>query len=57
MIADKQCIEQYAPYAVIIACGGRSLKPKSIPGIGMSHVCTVTDVLNGNVVIQSKKSR
>lgn len=55
MIADKQCIEQYAPYAVIIACGGRSLKPKSIPGIGMSHVCTVTDVLNGNVVIQSKK--
>ncbi|MEI6579465.1 MAG: FAD-dependent oxidoreductase, partial [Eubacteriales bacterium] len=53
--ADKELIESYKPYAVIIATGGFSLKPKSIPGISLSHVCSVTEVQNGTVSLKGRQ--
>lgn len=53
--ADKESIASYAPYAVIIATGGNAIKPKTIQGIGLPNVCTVTEVLNGTVIITGKQ--
>jgi len=47
--ADINMIASYKPYAVIIATGGSGVKPKSIPGVDLPNVCTVTEVLNGTV--------
>ena len=53
--ADKELIESFSPTALIIATGGSSVKPKSIPGVGLPNVCTVTEVLNGTVSLSGKK--
>ena len=53
--ADKESIAGYAPYAVIIATGGNAIKPKTIQGVGLPNVCTVTEVLNGKVIITGKQ--
>ncbi len=42
------------PYAVIIATGGKSIKPGSIPGIAQDNVCTVSEILNGSVRLSGK---
>lgn len=42
-------------YAVVVATGGVSIKPKSIKGVNLQNVCTVTDYLGGNTEIKNKK--
>jgi len=37
------------PYGVVVATGGSSVRPKSIPGAQLSNVCTITEILNGTV--------
>ena len=51
--ADR--INQYKPYAVIIASGGYSVKPGSIPGSELPNVCTVTEILDSSVKLSGKK--
>lgn len=52
--ATKDIIASYNPYAVIFATGANAVKPRSITGIELPHVCTSTDVLNGTVKLQGK---
>ncbi|MGI6248640.1 MAG: FAD-dependent oxidoreductase [Acutalibacteraceae bacterium] len=52
--AQADIIAEYSPYAVIIATGGQAIKPKTIPGVGLPEVCTVTDVLNGSLELKNK---
>jgi 2,4-dienoyl-CoA reductase-like NADH-dependent reductase (Old Yellow Enzyme family)/thioredoxin reductase len=47
--ATPQIISAIAPYAVIIATGGQSVKPRSIPGVDLPKVCTITEMLNGEI--------
>jgi len=47
-------IAKLNPYAVIVATGGSAVKPP-IPGGDQSHVCTVTEILNGSVKVNGKK--
>ncbi|MFV0439767.1 MAG: FAD-dependent oxidoreductase [Lachnospirales bacterium] len=54
-IATKKDILSYNPYAVIIATGGSALKPKSIKGVECENVCTVTEILSGEVNLENKK--
>lgn len=53
--ADKELIESFSPHALIIATGGNSVKPKSIPGVGLPNVCTVTQVLDATVSLSGKQ--
>jgi 2,4-dienoyl-CoA reductase-like NADH-dependent reductase (Old Yellow Enzyme family)/thioredoxin reductase len=53
--ADKELISGFSPYAVIIATGGNAIKPKTIQGIGLPNVCTVTEILNGTVTLHGRK--
>lgn len=52
--ADENIIKSYNPYAVIIATGGFSIKPKSIKGSDRDNVFTTTDILNGSVRLKNK---
>lgn len=52
--ANKDLIGSYNPYAIIIATGGYAIIPRSIPGISLSHVCTVTEVQNGTINLKGK---
>ena len=45
----------YTCDALIIATGGNSVKPKSIPGVGLPNVCTVTQVLDATVSLSGKQ--
>lgn len=51
---DASIIKSYNPYAVIIATGSHARKPNRIKEIEQSNVCTITDILEENVVITSK---
>lgn len=53
--ATKDSIMAYNPYAVVIATGGVSVKPRSIKGIQLDNVCTITEILNGNIKLENKK--
>lgn len=53
--ASKDILEKEQPYAVLIATGGASVKPKSIPGADGENVFTTTEILNGSVKISGKK--
>lgn len=55
VIADESIIKSYNPYAVIIATGGKAIKPKSIKGSDKDNVFTTTDILDGSVVLKNKK--
>lgn len=52
--ANEEIIKSYNPYAVIIATGGFSVKPKSIVGSDRENVYTTTDILNGSVKLRNK---
>lgn len=53
--ATKELVESYKPYAVIVATGGVALRPRSIEGVGLDNVCTVTEILDGSVKLSGKK--
>jgi len=53
--ATSDIIRGYDPYAVIIATGGSSLRPGSIPGVQLPNVCTITEILSGRVKLSGKK--
>lgn len=53
--ANLESIKQENPYAVIIATGATSIKPKSIKGVDLPNVCTVTDYLGGAGIIENGK--
>ena len=52
--ATAEKIDEYRPFAVIIATGGYSVKPASIPGVQLSNVCTITEILDGTVKLSGK---
>jgi len=52
--ATPQSVRDLNPYAVIVAAGGSAVTP-SIEGAGLSHVCTVTEVLDGTVQLKNKR--
>lgn len=47
--ATPALIDSLSPYAVVIATGACSVKPRAIPGVDLPNVCTTTEVLNGTV--------
>ena len=50
--ATEEIIAAYDPYAVICATGGSAVHPKAFSG---ENVCTVTDILSGNVKVKDKQ--
>ena len=50
--ATEEIIAAYDPYAVICATGGSAVHPKAFSG---ENVCTVTDILTGDVKVKDKK--
>lgn len=50
--ADADMIEKYAPQIVITATGANAVYPKPFHA---DNVCTVTEILNGEVVLNDKK--
>lgn len=52
--ATSEIIDEYKPYAIIIATGGYSIKPASIPGAQLPNVCTITEILDGTVKLSGK---
>lgn len=52
--ASANKIKEYNPYAIIIATGGYSVKPNCISGVELSNVCTITEILDGTVVLLGK---
>jgi 2,4-dienoyl-CoA reductase-like NADH-dependent reductase (Old Yellow Enzyme family)/thioredoxin reductase len=52
--ATQESIKALHPYAVIVATGGNSIIPP-IEGVGLPHVCTVTEILNGTVALKGKR--
>lgn len=50
--ATKEIIDSYSPEIVINATGGNAVHPKAFSG---ENVVTVTDILNGSVVLSDKK--
>lgn len=52
--ATPEVIESLAPYAVILATGASSVKPRSIPGADFPNVCTTTEILNGTVKLSKQ---
>ncbi len=53
--ADKTFVEKFEPYAVICATGGSAIKPGSIEGVDRENVCTTTEILTGDIVLENKK--
>jgi len=52
--ATPEIISELNPFAVIIATGGQSVKPRAIPGVDLPNVCTITEILNGEVIPQGQ---
>jgi NADPH-dependent 2,4-dienoyl-CoA reductase/sulfur reductase-like enzyme len=52
--ATPESIKALNPYAVIVATGGTSIVPP-IDGVRQAHVCTVTEILNGDVKLKDKR--
>jgi len=52
--ATPQLVRDLNPYAVIVATGGSAVTPP-IEGAGLSHVCTVTEILDGSVRLKNKR--
>lgn len=53
--ATPESIASLSPYAVIVATGASSVKPRSIQGVDLPNVCTTTEILNGTVKLSNKK--
>ncbi|WP_300384291.1 NAD(P)/FAD-dependent oxidoreductase [Clostridium sp.] len=54
--ATKESVLNFKADFVINATGATPLKPRSIPGIEKPHVCSATDVLQGNSYIGNEVS-
>lgn len=52
--ATPEAIQELHPYAVIVATGATSVRPKSIAGVDLPNVYTADEVLSGKVKIQDK---
>lgn len=52
--ADETLLHSLAPYGVIVATGGVTVRPKGIKGSELPHVYTVDQVLDGTVVLKEK---
>lgn len=52
--ATPEIIDEYKPYAVIIACGADAVKPRAIKGADGDHVYTSTDILSDGVSLSGK---
>lgn len=50
--AEKELIQKYKPYAVIIACGGEAAVPSSVKGSERAY--TSTDILSNSVSLKGK---
>ena len=53
--ATPEIIDQYNPYAVVIATGARAVKPRLINGAERENVYTTTDVLTGKSGLENKR--
>ncbi len=53
--ATPELITSFSPYAVIVATGASSVKPRSIAGVDLPNVCTTTEILNGTVNLTNQK--
>lgn len=53
--ATPEIIEEYKPYAVIIACGADAVKPRAIKGADGDSVYTSTDILSSKVDLKGKR--
>lgn len=52
--ATLASIKTLDPFAVIVAAGGSAITPP-IEGVKQSHVCTVTEILDGTVSLKGKR--
>ncbi|MFB0919332.1 MAG: NAD(P)/FAD-dependent oxidoreductase [Oscillospiraceae bacterium] len=52
--ATAEKIDEYKPYAIIIATGGYSVRPSSIEGVRLPNVCTITEILDGTAKLTGK---
>lgn len=52
--ATVDLIKSLNPYAVVVATGAVSVRPRSINGSDKSNVCTVTEILDGSVELSEK---
>jgi len=52
--ASVQSIKALNPYAVIVAAGGKAIIPP-VEGVHEPHVCTVAEVMSGEVKLRSKR--
>lgn len=52
VLADKELIKSYNPEYIIIATGGNAVHPKAFD---KPNVVTVTEVLNGKVILENSK--
>lgn len=53
--ATPEKIAEFSPYAVLIATGANAVRPKSIPGVDLPHVCTTTEILDGSIKLKKKR--
>lgn len=51
-VADIRMIDNYSPHIVITATGADAVYPKAFHA---DNVCTVTEILSGDIVIENKK--
>lgn len=51
--ATKENVAELKPYAIFDATGGTAAKPK-IPGFDLPNVCTITEILTGEVKLSGK---
>ena len=53
-MATREAVQTLNPYAVIVATGGVAIRPP-IEGVGLPHVATYTEILDGSVKLSSKR--
>lgn len=53
--ATPELIAELSPYAVILATGANSVKPRAIPGVDLPNVCTTTEILDGTIRLEKRK--
>lgn len=53
--ADPALIAAFEPYAVVVATGGVTVRPKSIRGSDLPNVYTVDQILSGQVSLTNQK--
>lgn len=51
----KESVAEFQPYAVVCATGAYASKPKFIDGCDRDNVFTTTEILDGSVILESRK--